>query len=61
MKLTISLAFALVASQICRGQVGWSGSVGSDSGVTITVGRSLNRLNQTCQPTSSRPSLGSNG
>jgi len=37
MKLTISLAFALVASQICRGQVGWSGSVGSDSGVTITV------------------------
>jgi uncharacterized protein YecT (DUF1311 family) len=37
MKLTISLAFALLASQVCRAQGGWSGSVGSDSGVMITV------------------------
>jgi len=37
MKLTISLAFALVASQLCRGQGGWTTSVGSDSGVMITV------------------------
>jgi uncharacterized protein YecT (DUF1311 family) len=37
MKLTISFAFALFAAQVCRAQGGWSGSVGNDSGVTITV------------------------
>ncbi len=38
MKLTINLALALFASQLCRGQGGgWTTSVGNDSGVMITV------------------------